>query len=83
MPKRTTQERAPCLLGDSAAAIEIAVHLLIDAVAVQAPGVACAMLAELDTLIARRLPTPGLHSSLVGLREHIAHLVSLSDGQAR
>lgn len=80
MPARHATPDLPLQLGDAASALDIVVNLLLDVIAVQAPGVGAAVVIELDKLLVTRLPTPGLHARLEAMREHVSQLVAASGG---
>lgn len=81
MAKRASPEQGRVVLfGDAAWTIELTLLVLLDAVASEAPHVAHAMIAQLDALLAKRLPTPGAQAGLTALRSHIAGMLAASGG---
>lgn len=79
MPRRNLPAQDAGLFGDAAGSLEIVLSLLLDAVALQSPGIGSAVVIELDSLLDRRLPTPGMQHRIQAIRDHLAVLVAAAD----
>lgn len=80
MPKQAALPLPTALLGDSATALEITFLLLLDALAATAPNTVDALVDQLDLMLARRLPTPGIQAHLTQTRDHLAVLIHRDSG---
>lgn len=80
MPKQSSLPLRTALLGDSASALEISFLLLLDALALTAPATVRELVTQLDAMLARRLPTPGIQAHITQTRDHLVALVGTDNG---
>lgn len=71
MPNGKTLPHPMCSMGDTATVVELALLLLLDVIALHAPDVTAALIAEFDQLLKRRMGTPGAQRQLQLLRDHL------------
>ncbi|MDO6385608.1 hypothetical protein [Uliginosibacterium sp. 31-12] len=71
-----THDNAPAALsfGEAALAFDIGLQMLLAVLVQRDPGVGSALIAELDVLLAARLPTLGTQRAIAQLRDHVADL---------
>jgi len=57
--------------GEAALALDITIELMLSLLVQRVDGLGTAMLAELDALLAAKLPTPGTQAAIQRLRDHV------------
>jgi hypothetical protein len=76
MPNGKTLPHPMCSLGDTATVVELALLLLLDVIAIEAPDLTAKLIAEFDKLLKRKMGTPGAQQQLTLLRNHLQMVIA-------